>query len=348
MFLRRLLVLALASAFVVSFLSIHSVFSYDRKEPVYVVEYNQSIELLHVVDFLSTVNEYSNCQLLSSVFLYKAKKYFLPWKNHDAVSSYQTCKDKSLDDDIYRIMLRKNEELEVEIDSLQVSKEEKKRIRSFFESLADFSSKSNFSSFLQQMKKQYDTIVEQYQYTDEIKKHIQVADDYFGYSFQTIHIIVSPTKLYLVDAFTRDNQAIFMKDLYVIASLCDVTNGYLQFGTPKKYKHLLTHTVPVLLLETAQNYYGVSKEKLLKRTSEEYIQEIYEALCVSVYQNDFTETSISEYLERCKSDGKLFVSEVFDVLKHEYEMERTQFSYFISYFPSFFNSVTSIYDGGAK
>ena len=65
-------------------------FEFPEIQPTkYSVYSNKNIELINIVEFLDSSDEYTNCGLLGTIFLYRAKNYFGAFKNCEVVSEYQ-------------------------------------------------------------------------------------------------------------------------------------------------------------------------------------------------------------------------------------------------------------------
>ncbi|MDD4028619.1 MAG: hypothetical protein PHX86_02715 [Caldisericia bacterium] len=322
------------------------VFSSDEQNPPEIEIYSHpGVELVNVVAFLSTIDQYSNCQLLTSVFLYQAKKFFAPWKDHPVVQQYVILKDNEGIDEVYQIMLE-GEPWEEQAAKLEIEDEDKEQIVLFVETLQDFAKVSHFSQYMTTMKHPYSQIASSFQYTEHIQEELRTAQNFFGYNFHKVHVLLCPTQLYAMNSFVTINHASQKRDLFILASLSDVQNGYLQFGTKSSFSSLLSDTVPIFLFQQAMDHYGIRMNEFQSKTNQLFFHQLLEALRIVVYKDTYTKIPVDDFLHQCTEKGKTFVSPIYSIIDKEYTSSREEYVHFIAYTPHFYNSLMVLFNGG--
>jgi hypothetical protein len=317
----------------------------DQKGCTIDVYSHLDVELFHTVAFLSSIEQYSNCQLLTSVFLYKAKEFFAPWKDHLVVQQYNELKKEDLIDLVYPILLQDKTWEDVDTD-LYVMEADREKIENFLETMQDFSQESNFDQFMTTMKHPYSQIVSSFRLTDHIQEEITTAEVFFGYSFRKVHVLLCPTRLYEMNTLVTLDPDSHEKDLFILASLTDVHNGYLQFGTKDSFSDLLSETVPVFLFQQAIQYYGLKMDQFTEQTNQLFVSQLCEALRIAAFGTVYTGMPVEDYLHLCDQKGDTFVSPICSLIEQEYTTAREEYAHFISYTPQFYQSIMALYDGG--
>jgi len=319
-------------------------YSNESKPSSILVYSDPDVELLKIVDFLSSVEEYSNCQFLSSVFLYQAKKYFYSWKDHEAVKLYSDIKKQELTPLVYQIVLQ-GEPWNEKFDSVCMTDIQKETMVSFFEALHSFSKDTHFSQFMVEMKEPYSQIPDMFLYKNQMQEWIDISETFFGYSFHQVHVLLCPTSLYSVESFLIFAQDSKQMDLYILTSLSGVQNGYLQFGSEETFNALLPTVIPDYSLEYALHCYGMDLNELTIQTDEYFVSQILTALRVSVYGDLYTGVPLPEFFEYCTEKGDLFVPQVYSVVEREYTSPTERKGHFITYCPTLYRSILSLYEG---
>jgi hypothetical protein len=316
-----------------------------QKECTIDVYSHLDVELFHTVAFLSSIEQYSNCQLLTSVFLYKAKEFFTPWKDHLVVQQYNELKEEDLIDLVYQILLQGEswEDMEPE---LYVKDSDREKVAYFLETMRSFAEESNFDQFMTKMKYPYSQIVSSFRLTSHIQEELATAEVFFGYSFRKVHVLLCPTRLYTMNTFVTVDPDSQQKDLFILASLTDVQNGYLQFGTKDLFSDLIAETVPIYLFRHAIHYYGLKMDQFAEQTNQPFVTQLCEALRIAVYGTVYTEMPIEDYLHLCNQKGDTFVSPIYSLIDQEYTTAREEYTHFISYTPQFYQSMIALYNGG--
>ncbi len=341
---KKIIVLLLLISLVVSGYTGH-LYSHEKTNPTVTVYAHNSIELFHVVAFLSNVDEYSNCQFLTSVFLYQAKQQFSKWKNHEAVKLYTTLEKDELIPYVYQLLLR-NEPWEKSVSSLNLQIEHQQNILQLEKALQDFASVSNFSSYLSHMKDAYAQIVNTFQYKELVQNELQNTYDFFGYNYQTVHIILCPTRLYTMDAYVVMDLQTRLSDLFLIVSLTNVQNGYLQFGSQDIFIELLSESAPEYLFLHALQYFDLQLQDIVLQTSDSFCNQMVEAIRIATYGEKYTKIPVEDYFDQCNRRGEEYVVQIYTVIDKEYTSNRDDLVDFIKYTPKFYHSMMKCFQEG--
>jgi hypothetical protein len=321
------------------------IFSHEKNSPTVTVYAHNSIELFHVVAFLSKVDEYSNCQFLTSVFLYQAKQQFSKWKNHEAVQLYTTLEKDDLLPYVYQLLLR-NEPWEKSVSSLNLTIEDQQIILQLEKALQDFASVSNFSSYLIHMKDAYAQIVNTFQYKELVQNELQNTYDFFGYNYKTVHIILCPTRLYAMNVYVVRDLQTRLNDLFLIISLTNVQNGYLQFGSQEVFVELLSENAPEHLFLHALQYFDLQLQDIALQTSDPFCNQMVEAIRIATYGQKYTKIPVEEYFDQCNRRGEEYVVQIYTVIDMEYTSNRDDLVDFIKYTPKFYHSMMKCFQEG--
>jgi hypothetical protein len=320
-------------------------YSHENNNPIIKIYTHNTIELFHVVAFLSNVDDYSNCQFLTSVFLYQAKQYFSPWKNHKSVHLYKTLKKNDLLPFVYQLILY-DEPWEERICSLNLQNEDQQSILQFEIALQEFSNVSNFSSFLTQMKDAYKQVSTTFQHKDLIQNELQDTYDFFGYNYQTVHVILCPTRLYAMEVYDVMDLKSRQSDLFLLVSLSNVQNGYLQFGSKEDYVELLSENAPDYLFLHALQCFDLKLQDIALRTNETFCNQIVEAIRIATYGEKYTTIPVEDYFDQCNRRGQKFVFQIYTTINKEYTSNRVDLVDFIMYTPKFYHSVMKCFQEG--
>ncbi|MCK5848221.1 MAG: hypothetical protein KAH01_03385 [Caldisericia bacterium] len=328
-----------------SFFVLPSYGASELEQTKYFVYSNKNIELINIVEFLSVSDEYTNCSLLGTVFLYKAEKYFAEYKNYEVVSEYKRFVELNKEEIIYQILLSQEDFQEVDFSSYNIDDDQKENLKHFFELLKTFKDESNFTKYFAIMKDYYNFLPEYYSYKEQVKKYIDDSSNFFGTTQEEVHILLCPTKLYKMYLFTNKMNENDKSKLFILASVNDNINGYLQFGSEELYRKVLTKKLPSLLSKKVYSENSMDEYYEYCMNNGNLPEQIAKAISISVYQTDFTKNGINDYLKNCSYGGQIYVEPIYNYIEEEYKLNRSIYEKYEDFCPTFFKRISEIVNG---
>jgi hypothetical protein len=106
---------------------------------------------------------------------------------------------------------------------------------------------------------------------------------FISYNYQTVHVIFCHTRLYAMDAYVVMNMKSRQSDLFLVVSLSNVQNGYLQFGSEEVYLELLSEKAPDYLFLHALQCLDLKLKDVAPHTNETFYNQIVEAIQIATY-----------------------------------------------------------------
>ena len=229
----------------------------------------------------------------------------------------------------------------VDFTDYELTNVQKDEYINFFRLLDEFKKESNFEAYYLKMREYYSLISDCFSLEKQIKDYFDKADGFFCDPIEEINILLCPTSLYSIDLFSIPDQS----KLYVLASVTDDINGYLQFGSTELYRDVLTEKIPYIL--TKRVYFKKNMEKYLETSikDKKIAKQVCKAISISIYGETFTTKKINEYLEDCSDSGQKYVESIYYCIEEEYESNRHIYEKYEDFCPVFFSRITEILNG---
>ncbi len=323
------------------------------------------IELLGTIKILSDFKASSNnCALLNTVYKMNVVRYFEPYKDDQAVIFYEELSKSPLKDSLLlNLMLLlsnpPNLEVEIPLSGLQliegISYED---LDQFITKLREFSIKSNFNNFINSQKELINQFVsiQRNAVLNNVKDILKV-EEYFGKEQNSYNVIVTPLILYerYIYFFQNDLEDNNGKmDIYLIAGISKVINGYPSFGEEDEYREIIyskvTHSFVDPVTEKHNNEiseYSYLFDPIAKSMEKQNILSWDECVnehivkAIELELNELTNDAIEEKIKNIEADGFIYIRQLYKTIKR-YNLNRDKYKTFEDFYPEIIKSFEGV------
>jgi hypothetical protein len=323
------------------------------------------IELLGTIKILSDFKASSNnCALLNTVYKMNVVRYFEPFKDDQAVIFYEELSKSPLKDSLLlNLMLHlsnpPNLEVEIPLSDLQliegISYED---LDQFITKLREFSNKSNFNNFINSQKELIDQFVsiQKNAVLNNVEDMLKI-EGYFGKEQNSYNVIITPLILYerYIYFFQNDlgdnNEKI---DIYLIAGISKVINGYPSFGEEDEYREIIYSKVTHYFVDPVTEKYNkeISKysylfDPITKSMEKQNILSWNECVnehivkAIELELNELTNDTVKDKLNQIESDGFIYIRRIYKTIKR-YNLNRDKFKTFEDFYPEIIKSFEGV------
>lgn len=323
------------------------------------------IELFGTIKILSDFKASSNnCALLNTVYKMNVVRYFEPFKDDQAVIFYEEFSNSSLKDSLLlNLMLHlsnpPNLEIEIPLSNLQlIEGVEYEDLDQFITLLKEFLNKSNFNNFINSQKELIDQFVKiQRNAVLNNVKDILKVENYFGKEQNSYNVIVTPLILYerYIYFFQNDLKDESSKmDIFLIAGISKVINGYPSFGEEDEYREIIYSKVTHSFVDTVTEKYSqeISKYSYLfdtisksmeKQNILNWIECVNEHIvkAIELELNELTNDAIEDKLTKIETDGFIYIRQIYKTIKR-YGLNRDKFKTFEDFYPEIIKSFEGV------
>lgn len=323
------------------------------------------IELLGTIKILSDFKASSNnCALLNTVYKMNVVRYFEPYKDDQAVIFYEELSKSPLKDSLLlNLMLHlsnpPNLEIEIPLSRLQlIEGVTYKDLDQFITKLREFSNKSNFNNFINSQKELINQFVsiQRNAVLNNVKDILKV-EGYFGKEQNGYNVIITPLILYeryiyfFQNNLGDNNEKV---DIYLIAGISKVINGYPSFGQEDEYREIIYSKVTHSFVDPVTEKYNkeISKysylfdpiaksmEKQNILTWNEFVNE-HIVKAIELELNELINDAVEDKLNQIESVGFIYIRQIYKTIKR-YNLNRDKFKTFEDFYPEIIKSFEGV------
>lgn len=312
------------------------------------------VELFGTIKILSDYKTNSNnCSILNTVYKMNVIRNFESFKDDSVVSLYRTMIENSYNDSLFlNLVLHLSNPPELKIDkSLNdihiPAKADPNDLNKFLVLMREFSTSSKFMSFFDSQKNLIEDFVKsQSNNIQKIPLSIQKVESFLGVKQNSYNLIITPLVLYEKYFYYFESNVSGKMDLYLIAGISEIRNGYPYFASDDEITAILNSTnalISFILPITAEYYTDLEKysklfipiaEKMEKQNVFNWIdcfnEHIAKAVKIHLDNLNFIETE--KEIKKANLLGFIYLEPIFKEIE-SYKLNRDKYKDFKSFYP---------------
>lgn len=301
--------------------------------PKITIQVSPKVELLAIIKLLNA-DDYFACEFLNTIFKRDAIAWFLPYKNHSAVKTYQNLLDLGYTDQTLRIFLMELGNLpDMYFPEVLSGCNNTEIIKIWRDQLVSFCNESNFYTFWSRESDYYQQIIDQFVLESNVRESVKKEIMFLGITDFSVNFILSP--------LLQENQAILscqspIKEGQIILGLTGIQNGRLLFGDSATHQKLVEHDFLHLLVSSITKLFAEQINRSVSLFNP--IQEKMEAMQIKSWNECFAkhislsiqilcfEEDRGEKISEFTSLGFIYIPDTYSLLE--------QYQDYRDYFPT--------------